>query len=154
MPRGIWEEVGEIMNMGRPYMTHHLNLLNLPEELQHRADLHDLSEGVLREILKLPASRWEEAIRRTAAEELTAADIKKIGAGKEKRKTKTKKLSPAEKAARRMKSFWRVTKEIKSENEIGQLATEFAAGLDREEILSGADVLESIAQKLRLRAGD
>jgi len=150
MPRGIWEEVGETMNMGRPYMTQHLNILNLPEELQHRADRYDLPERVLREILKLPSSLWEKAIRLAAEEDYTVADIQEISAEK-KEKKKKKELSPVVKAARRMKSFWRVSKGVHSEEAFGQMATEFAAGQDKEELDGLIAALETFLNQLKIR---
>ncbi len=151
MPRGIWEEVGEIMNMGRPYMTHHLNILNLPEELQHRADRYDLPERVLREILKLPSKLWEKAIHLAAEEDYTVADIQEISEEK-KGKKKSKELSPIVKAARRMKSFWRVTKSVNSEEEFSQMATEFAAGQEKEELDGLISALEKFLSQLKIRS--
>jgi hypothetical protein len=150
MPRGVWEEVGEIMNMTRPYMTYHLNILRLPEDLQHLADRYDLSERVLREILKLPSSLWEKAIRLTAEEDLTASEIPEIEAGKEEKKKK-KELSPVVKAARRMKSFWRATKGVNSDKEFGQMATAFAAGQNKEELNSMITALEKFLSQLKIR---
>lgn len=149
MPRGIWEEVGEIMNVTRKYMTYHLNILRLPEDLQHQADRYDLPERVLREILKLPSSLWEKAIRLAAEEDLTASEIP--GLEEKNGKTKKKKVSPVVKAARRMKSFWRATKGVNSEQEFGEMATEFAAGQSREELDGVIEALERFLDQLKIR---
>jgi len=152
MPRGMWEEVGEVLGMERTYMTYHLNLLKLPEALQHMADINEIPETVLREVLNYPADLWEKIIKRIAKQNLTAAEVKKIRTSKGK-KTKTKD-SPAAKAASRLRAFWKATKGISSSKDMEQVATDFAAGLDKKEILAGADALESLAKKLRLRAGE
>ena len=152
MPRGSWEEIGEVMGMERQYMVFHLNLLKFPQDLQYQADIHELSEGVLREILNLPPGEWARVIGLAAREGLTAPEVKRIQKGPGKKKSG--KDSPASKAASRLKSFWKITKDIKSSEDIEQVATNFAAGLDKKEILSGADFLESLAKKLRLRVNN
>jgi ParB-like chromosome segregation protein Spo0J len=152
MPRGRWEEIGEIMGMERPYMVAHINLLKLPEDLQYLADINELTEGVLREILNLPPTQWPKVISLAAKKDLTAPEIKRINSRKGK-KTSTKD-SPANKAASRLKSFWKITRDIKTSKDIEQVATDFVVGLDKKEMLAGADVLESLAKKIRLRAGD
>ncbi len=152
MPRGRWKEMSEIMGMERPYMVAHLNLLKLPEDLQYLAGINELTEGVLREILNLPSNQWPKVISLVAKNDLTAPEIKRINSKKGK-KTSTKD-SPANKAASRLKSFWKITRDIKTNKDIEQVATDFVVGLDKKEILAGADVLESLAKKIRLRAGD
>ena len=80
---------------------------------------------------------------------LTTPQVKQIG----KRKGKKAKVdSLASKAASRLKAFWKITKDIKTAKDIEQVATDFSVGLDKKEILSGADMLEKLAAKLRLRA--
>lgn len=150
MPRGSWEKIGSIMGMDRRYMNNHLDLLRLPQELQIQAERHELSEFVLREILTLPETAWAKTIDLVSKEGLSAPDVKRIGksAGKKKAKTDT----PSTKAASRMKAFWKITSEIKTAKEIEQLATDISVGLDKKEILSGADMLEKLIAKLRLRA--
>lgn len=152
MPRGRWEEIGEIMGMERQYMVFHLNLMKFPRDLQHMADQFELSEFVLREILNLPSSQWEKMIALAAKENLTAPEIKKIS--KSTGKKITTKDTPASKAASRLKAFWKITKDIKTAKDIEQVATGFAAGLEKKEILAGADMMEKLATKLRLRAED
>lgn len=149
MPRGMWEEIGEIMDMERAYMTYHLNLLQLPEEVQHLADSNNVPEKVLREILKLSPAQWEKAVRLVITEDLSANDIKNLkGNGSPKAK---KTISQAVKAARRMKSFWKESRVISSESEIGKVATEFAAGQDKEELEKAIEKLEKFVGQLRLR---
>ena len=152
MPRGMWDEIGEVMGLERQYMIFHLNLLQLPEELQHKAEQYDLTEFVLREIMTLPESQWSKMIILAGKEGLSAQDIKRTSKRTEKKKAKVD--SPATKAASRLRSFWKITKDNKSAIDIEQVATDFAAGLDKKEILAGADLLEKLANKLRLRAGD
>lgn len=116
------------------------------------ADQFELSEFVLREILNLPSSQWEKMIALAAKENLTAPEIKKIS--KSTGKKITTKDTPASKAASRLKAFWKITKDIKTAKDIEQVATGFAAGLEKKEILAGADMMEKLATKLRLRAED
>lgn len=149
MPRGMWEEIGEIMDMERAYMTYHLNLLQLPEEVQHLADSNNVPEKVLREVLKLSPAQWEKAVRLVITEDLSANEIKKL---KENGPPKAGKTIPrAVKAARRMKSFWKESRAISSESEIGKVATEFAAGQEREELEKAIEKLEKFVGQLRLR---
>ena len=150
MPRGMWEKIGEIMGMERSYMVFHLNLLQFPQELQYKADPYEIPEASLREILVFPPDQWSKVIDETVKDNLSAPEIKRIRASKGKKAGS--KDTPAAKAASRLRAFWKVTKEIKSSTDMEQVANDFAAGLDKKEILSGADTLESLAKKLRLRA--
>jgi len=150
MPRGMWEDIGEIMGMERKYMVFHLNLLKLPEELQHLADQHELSEFVLREIMTLPEAQWAKMISLVGMDDLSATDIKRISKSPGRKKTKID--TPASKAASRLRAFWKISKEIKTAKDIEQVATDFSAGLDKKEILAGADTFEKLAAKLKLRA--
>ena len=150
MPRGMWEEIGEIMGMERQYMVFHLNLLKFPEEHQHLADQHELTEGVLREILLLPEEQWGKMIALAAKEGLSAPEVKRLGRSSGKKKTKVD--TPATKAASRLQAFWKITKDINTAGDIEKVATEFAVGLDKKEILKGAETLEKLAAKIRLRA--
>jgi ParB-like chromosome segregation protein Spo0J len=149
-PRGMWEEIGEIMGMERQYMMYHTYLLKLPEELQHLADQYELSERALREIMSLPEPKWTKMISLAGKDNLSVPEIKRLGRSAVKKKTKTD--SPAIKAASRLKAFWKISKEISTAKDIEQVATELALGMEKKEILAGADVLEKLAQKLRLRA--
>ena len=149
MPRGVWETVGGIMKMERPYMISHLNLLKFPQDLQYQADVHEISEFMLREILSFPPGEWTQVMNLVIKNGLTTPQVKQLG----KRKGKKAKVdSPASKAASRLKAFWKITKDIKTAKDIEQVATDFSVGLDKKEILSGADMLEKLAAKLRLRA--
>jgi len=149
MPRGVWEMVGEIMDMERTYMVRHLSLLKFPQDLQYKADVHELTEAVLREVLIYPRGEWEKLLNLIVKNELSAPEVKRVGKKKGK---KTKAMSPATKAASRLKAFWKITKDIKTAKDIEQVATDFSVGLEKKEILSGADMLEKLAAKLRLRA--
>lgn len=149
MPRGLWEMVGKTMGMERSYMVLHLNLLKFPQDLQYQADINELSEGVLREILTFPPGGWTKVMNLVIKDKLTVSQVKQIGISKSK---KSKVESLATKAASRLKAFWKITKDIKTAKDIEQVATDFSIGLDKKEILSGADMLEKLAAKLRLRA--
>lgn len=150
MPRGLWEEVGEILGMERRYMVYHLDLLQLPAELQYKADIHEIPETILREVLEFPSTHWDKTIIEVIKENLTAAEVKRIRTNKGKKVNS--KDTPASKSASRLRAWWKVTKEIKSSADLEQVATDFAAGLDKKELLLGADALESLVKKIRLRA--
>jgi len=150
MPRGMWEDISKIMGMERKYMVYHLNLLKLPEDLQHAADQHELSEGVLREIMSLPETKWGKMISLAGKNELSSPEIKRLGRAPSKKITKSD--TPAVKAASRLKAFWKISKEFSTAKDMDQIATEFATGLEKKEVIAGAAALEKLAKKLRLRA--
>ena len=153
MPGGIWDEVEEVMGLSRPLMTRHLKILALPNDLQYQADLNRLSERVLREIMKLPSSKWEAAIDKAIRDKLTAqemseyVDQKKKTGKPPKRPVKT----PVEVAAGRIKLFFKSARDESVQKKLGSVATELAAGMREQDILQAADLLESLAQKLRQR---
>jgi len=149
MPRGMWEEIGEIMDMERSYMTLHLDLLKLPVEVQHLADSNNVPEKVLREVLKLSPAQWEKAVRLVITEDLSASDIKKLKKGS--KGPSPKEVTRAVKAGRRMKAFWKESKAISTDTEIGKIATEFAVGQDKEDLEKAIDKLEKFVDQLRLR---
>jgi hypothetical protein len=138
------------MGMERKYMANHLNLLKLPEDLQYQADVNDIPETVLREALVYSPAQWEKIIPKIIKENLTAAEVKKIRTAK--RKKTSPKDNPAARAASRLRAYWKVTREMSSSKDLEQVATDFAAGLEKKEILKGAESLEKLAKKLRLRA--
>jgi len=156
MPAGVWDEVGEVMGLSRTAMSRHLNILELPNHLQYLADLHGVNERVLREVLTLPRDHWEDALKLVVEEDMTAQEVRTFGERLEGRGTKTVKRqprSPIEKAATRVKSFMKMAGEKQVRDKLGEVATQYAAGLERDEILGAADILEDFARKLRLRAG-
>ena len=149
MPRGMWEEIGELMEMDRSYMTLHLDLLKFPVEVQHLADSNNVPEKVLREVLKLSPAQWEKSVRLVITEDLSANDIKKLKKGS--KESSPKEVTRAVKAGRRMKAFWKETKAISTDTEIGKIATEFASGQDKEDLEKAIDKLEKFVDQLRLR---
>jgi hypothetical protein len=157
MPAGVWDEVGEVMGLSRSLMSRHLQILELPNRLQYEADLHRLSEKLLRHVLKLPEGERAEAIRKAAREDLTAAEMKDYverRTGKKKRGSPVKRpiQSPTERAASRIRLFFKSAQDDTVRAQLGEVATEFAAGLPDEQIREAADLLEDLAAKLRLRA--
>ena len=92
MPSGVWDEVEKVMGLQRPPMVRYLQILELPNQLQYEADLHNLSERLLREVLKLPEGERAEAIRKAAQEKMTAAEMKEYV---ERRSGEGKRGSPA-----------------------------------------------------------
>lgn len=149
MPRGMWEEIGELMEMDRSYMTLHLDLLELPIEVQHLVDSNNVTEKVLREVLKLSPAQWDKAVRLVITEDLSANDIKNLKKGN--KRQSPKEATRAVKAGRRMKAFWKESKAISTDTEIGKIATEFAAGQEKEDLEKAIDKLEKFVLQLRLR---
>jgi hypothetical protein len=145
----MWEEIGELLEMDRSYMTRHLDLLKLPVEVQHIADSNNVTENVLREVLKLSPAQWDKAVRLVITEDLSANEIKKLKKGS--MGASPKEVTRAVKAGRRMKAFWKETKAISTDTEIGKIATEFAAGQDKEDLEKAIDKLEKFVNQLRLR---
>ncbi len=153
MPGGVWEEVEEVMGLSRPLMTRHLNILELPNDLQYRADLNRLSERVLREILKLSSSKWETAIEKAIQDKLTVQEMSEYVDQKKKTGKPVKRpvKNPTELAASRFKLFFKSAREESVRKKLGTVATELAAGMKEKDILEAADLLENLAQKLRQR---
>jgi len=155
MPTGIWEKIGEVMGLSRPVMVRHLDILKLPNELQYLADLNRLSERVLREIIKLPAGQWEKVIKKAVKDSLTAqemSDYVNQQPGQRKGKPVKRPIeSPTQVAARRIRLFFKSAQEETVREKLGEVATNFAAGMKDAQILEAASLLEDLASKLRQR---
>lgn len=155
MPTGIWEEVGGVMGLSRPLMVRHLSVLELPNELQYLADLNRLSERVLREIMKLPAGKWEKAINKAVKDALTAQEMSEYveaQSGQKRGKPALRPIeSPTQVAARRIRLFFKSAQEKNVREKLGEVATDFAAGMKKSQILEAASLLEDLAAKLRQR---
>lgn len=158
MPSGVWDEVEKVMGLQRPPMVRYLQILELPNQLQYKADLYQLSERLLREVLKLPEGEWAGAIHKAAKNEMTAAEMKeyverRTGEGKRGSPAVRPIKSPTERAASRIRLFFKSAREESVRGKLGEVATEFAAGMKLEQIQEAADLLEDLAAKLRLRSG-
>ncbi len=155
MPAGVWEEVGDIMSLSRPVMVRHLNILELPNELQYLADLNRLSERVLREIMKLSPGKWEKAIKKAVKDSLTAQEMSDYvdqQPGQKKGKPVKRPIeSPTQVAARRIRLFFKSAQVETVREKLGEVATDFAAGMKNAQILEAASLLEDLAAKLRQR---
>ena len=153
MPEGIWDEVEEVMGLSRPLMTRHLKILELSNQLQYKADLNRLSERVLREVMKLPSSKWETAIDKAIQDQLTAQEMSEYVDQKKKSGKPAKRTikTPTEVAASRIKLFFKSARDESVRKKLGSVATELAAGMKEKDILDAADLLENLAQKLRQR---
>jgi hypothetical protein len=55
-----------------------LAILQLPSALLEIADRHRVPERVLREVLSLPKSAWETALKKAARENLTSEEVAQI----------------------------------------------------------------------------
>ncbi len=155
MPAGIWEKIGEVMGLSRPVMVRHLDILELPNEMQYLADLNRLSERVLREIMKLPAGQWEKAIKKAVKDSLTAQEMSEYvnqQPGQKKGKPVKRPIeSPTQVAARRIRLFFKSAQVETVREKLGEVATDFAAGMKDAQILEAASLLEDLASKLRQR---
>jgi len=152
MPTGIWEEIGEVMGLSRTVMVRHLNILELPNELQYLADLNYLNERVLREIIKLPPKEWKKATKKAIADSLTTQEMSDYVESAKKGKPVVRPIkSTTQVAAGRIKLFYKSTHNDALKGKLGEVATEFAAGMKNDQILEAASLLESLAAKLRQR---
>ena len=75
MPAGLWERIMPVMQLTRPRMVQLLNILQFPTPQLELADRFRVSERVLREILTLPRAQWEEALRLSIHNNLTAEEV-------------------------------------------------------------------------------
>lgn len=80
MPTGVWDKIIPVMQVTRPRMVQLLNILQLPTPLLDLANRYRLPERVLREILVQPRERWENLLRVSAQNQLTAEDIPEVAA--------------------------------------------------------------------------
>jgi hypothetical protein len=87
-PRGMWPKLEPVMQYSTRRMQQMLAILQLPTALLEFADRYRIPERILREVLALPADRWEEALRIASKEGTTAEDVA-ILAGKPERQGKS-----------------------------------------------------------------
>jgi hypothetical protein len=162
MPAGLWTHLEEIMGIQRPQMVRLLSILRLPVGLLTQADLYQVPERVLREILDLPEGEWEAALKAAIHGGFTheqvaefAAETGEAGLEKEAPAGAAKSLrqTVSQKAARRVKAFLKLAMRKAVRDNIGSVATELMGELqDKQEALEAAELLEDLARHLRLRA--
>jgi hypothetical protein len=75
LPKGTWENVGEVMSMGRRRMAQYLELLKLPTPLLELADRYEVPERVLREIVSAPAEHREKLLTKALQEGWTSDQL-------------------------------------------------------------------------------
>jgi hypothetical protein len=164
MPAGLWGRLEEIMGIQRPQMVRLLGILRLPVRLLTQADLYQVPERVLREILDLPENEWEPALKAAVRGGLTHEQVVEFVAGEV--GAEVGKSSPpagseptrlrqtvSQKAARRVKAFLKLAMRKTVRDNIGAVATELMGAMqDRQEALEAAELLEELAKHLRLRA--
>jgi hypothetical protein len=132
MPAGLWNQIIPIMQLSRVRMVQLLNILNLPDPLLEEADIHRISERVLREVLALPSDHWEPALRAAMDNDLTSLEIAEI----------TSNVKTKEKSKKNSSSF------LPPERIAGSGLNRFARALWNLDDLSKAHTLDEIANDL------
>jgi len=152
---GVWEKLSAVMGLGRSIMVRHLKILHMPNELLDLADIHRVSERVLREIVAMPTHQWERALDQAISAKFTVKEVQhyvETGITKKAKRSGSKK-TVSEKAASRIRSFLKLTQRRGVRENLGAIATDFYAEVDDDdETLYAAQILEELAKHLRSRA--
>ncbi len=148
LPSAVLREVESLLGISRRYVRYHLQLLQLPDELLLLADRHRLTEGALREVLRLPPEAWAEAIqdliRRGTVEEAAAPPEAPSPA-----RPKRAQLDPRHSIARRMRTPVRSLLRL-DDHDLPLVAEYFVGELgDAREVTRAARALEQLAKHLR-----
>ncbi len=155
LPSAAVRHVEELLGISGRYIRYHLQLLQLPDHLLLLADRYRLTEGALREVLRLPPEAWEEAIqdlvRRGTMEEAPAASAP---TKPRPQRAQRAKLDPRLSIARRMRAPMRSLLSL-DPRDMALVAEHFAAQLGNEPhtLTQAAERLERLAAHLRHLAG-
>ena len=152
LPSDVLREVERLLGISRRYIRYHLQLLQLPDDLLLLADRYRLTEGALREVLRLPLEAWREAIE----ELIRQGSLAPVGDEARRPEEKPKpprprraQLDPRHSIARRMRTPVRSLLRL-DEHDIPLVAEYFAGELGApEDIARAADALDRLAQHLR-----
>jgi hypothetical protein len=82
MPAGLWDKLTPLMQLTRPRMVQLLNILQLPTPLLELADRYRLPERVLREIVAMPRPKWEQTLKSSIQNQLTAEEVAELARDK------------------------------------------------------------------------
>ena len=154
LPSQVVREVERLLGISRRYVRYHLQLLQLPDDLLLLADRYRLTEGALREVLRLPPEAWAEAIQELVqqaarGEGPAEAPAEQPPAPKPRAKTRRAQLDPRHSIARRMRTPVRSLLRLDA-HDVPLVAEYFASELgEPEQVLRAADALERLARHLR-----
>ncbi len=150
LPSEVVREVERLLGISRRYVRYHLQLLQLPDDLLLLADRYRLTEGALREVLRLPPEAWpgaiQDLIQRGTVEEAPPAPIE---AAPRPARPKRAQLDPRQSIARRMRTPVRSLLRLE-DHDVPLVAEHFARELgDPQEVVQAARALEKLARHLR-----
>jgi DNA-binding transcriptional ArsR family regulator len=157
-PNGTWNPIEKIVGKSRPTLERHLKILQLPSRLLYEAKLHDLPESRLREILMAPPENYEQLIRFAIEENTTARDLREIVENLPPVEKQSRSVSPGrrpkanihQKAASRVRSFWRLARRRDFDFDYEAVAVELSISTDdADDLLELADHLEAQSDWLR-----
>jgi hypothetical protein len=134
-------------------MVQLLNLLKFPTPILELANRHNLPERVLREILGRSESDWELLTVTAIRDGLTADEIAVADPadGKTRRRSKKKRMLPAQSAIRGLRTFARAVSKVDKKTQ-GDLMDELADEMMVQgEAHSVLQLLEELARLLRAR---
>ncbi len=153
-PHKTWPRIEELMQLSRPRMVQLLNLLKFPSPILEKANRNNLSERVLREILARPESDWEPLVRAVIEEGLTAEEVavaQPSESGKQKKRSKKKRMLPAQSAIRGLRTFTRSVSKVDKETQ-GELLDELADEMMvKGEAHTALPLIEELGRLLRAR---
>lgn len=143
IPDGVWEKISPVMgNLGQRHMGRHLSILNFPSNILELVDQAELPERKLRDILKLPETKWSAAV---------VKEIKSLNDDVPKPAKKKTKTAPASlQAAKKANAFIEFAAKAKLNNKIDKVAESIIAELNSaEDVQTTAETFESLAKSLR-----
>ncbi len=158
LPSRVVRHVEALLGMSRRYIRYYLQILNLPDHLLLLADRYRLTEGALREVLKLEPAAWEDAIQALIAAQQLGSETTSAPADEAPSTTparprpKRAQLDPRISIARRMRTPVRSLLRLEADD-VPKVAEHFAAELgDPQMVQQAADALEALATQLRTLA--
>jgi hypothetical protein len=110
LPKGFWNEIEPIMQLGQRRMNQTLSVLELPTSLLERADVNDLSSRVLSAILSAPNEDRARLMNKAISEGLSGDEVLELtyqSGGIVERTTakKATKKNPSKSAMRGLRGF-------------------------------------------------
>jgi hypothetical protein len=157
LPSGFWDSIEKIMGISDFQMRRLLRVLQLPTPLLEKADMYNLPERVLREIIQASPNSWDALINAAVLKNLTAEDIEaSVQTEAEKKdvpKKAPRKVTASEKAARKSVGFISSLKNLER-SEIKQVVAEisFKMKYDDERLYEAAEIIEDLAKRIRTEA--
>jgi hypothetical protein len=154
LPNGTWPPLERQLQLSRPVLERHLQILRLPSELVYLAKLYAVPEGRLREVLAAPARRQKELLLLAIEEDLTARELQaardQAPAARDQARGRRGQASPQQKAASRLRSFFKLARSRAFRQDYEAVAAEISVdAVAAEELLDAAAHLEEQARWLR-----